>query len=71
ILFEFVTKRSAREFHRRILEKYEKKRPVILLTGDDHSYYRKKVIEAINKKEEGVFQLQDVILIATQVVEAG
>ena len=61
ILFEFIKKQSAREFYNIIKEKYEN---VYELSGDDNKAYRQFVI---NKSKED----NPVIIIATQVIEAG
>jgi CRISPR-associated endonuclease/helicase Cas3 len=60
-LFEFIKKQSAREFYNLIKEKYEN---VYELSGDDNKAYRQFVI---NKSKENNF----IIIIATQVIEAG
>lgn len=60
-LFEFIKKQSAREFYNLVKEKYEN---VYELSGDDNKAYRQFVI---NKSKENNF----IIIIATQVIEAG
>ena len=60
-LFEFIKKQSAREFYNIVKEKYEN---VYELSGDDNKAYRQYVI---NKSKEDDF----IIIIATQVIEAG
>ena len=60
-LFEFIKKQSAREFYNIVKEKYEN---VYELSGDDNKAYRQFVI---NKSKENNF----IIIIATQVIEAG
>lgn len=61
ILFEFIKKQSAREFYTRIKETYKN---VYELSGDDNKAYRQLII---NKSKED----QPLIIIATQVIEAG
>jgi len=60
-LFEFIKKQSAREFYNIVKEKYEN---VYELSGDDNKTYRQYII---NKSKEDNF----IIIIATQVIEAG
>ena len=62
ILVEFIKKASAEEFYKKILE--ESTCPVFLMTGDSSIQDRKKVIEKIKGQKS-------VLLIATQVIEAG
>lgn len=61
ILFEFIKKQSAREFYNLVKEKYKN---VYELSGDDNKAYRQYVIN--KSKEEN-----PIIIIATQVIEAG
>lgn len=61
ILFEFIKKQSARAFYNLIKNKYEN---VHELSGDDNKAYRQLVIN--NTKED-----KPIIIIATQVIEAG
>ncbi|KNF08224.1 CRISPR-associated helicase Cas3/CRISPR-associated endonuclease Cas3-HD [Gottschalkia purinilytica] len=78
ILIEFITKKTAREFYNEIKNKYPSKR-VIEITGDDSNYYRKKIIDQIKEKHketkgdniEGEYVRKDLIVVATQVIEAG
>jgi CRISPR-associated endonuclease/helicase Cas3 len=60
VLVEFITKRTAREFYRLCKEEYN----VVLLTGDDNAVRREEIIKRIRSGE-------CLILIATQVIEAG
>lgn len=62
ILIEFIKKKSAEEFYTYLKDNTEK--PVFLMTGDSSIQERKSII---NKVEE----MDSVILIATQVIEAG
>lgn len=72
MLIEFINKKSARLFYQKICNHYQGSVPVIELTGDDHRYYRQKVIAMLNEKDaDGIFVLKDVIVVATQVIEAG
>jgi len=61
ILFEFIKKQSAREFYNQIKDYYEN---VYELSGDDNKAYRQFVI---NQSKED----KPIIIIATQVIEAG
>lgn len=60
ILFEFIKKQSAREFYELIKDKFKN---VYELSGDDNKAYRQYVI---NKSKE-----ESLIIVATQVIEAG
>lgn len=62
ILVEFIKKASAEEFYKKILE--ESTCSVFLMTGDSSIQDRKKIIEKIKGQKS-------VLLIATQVIEAG
>ncbi|HBG0236863.1 TPA: CRISPR-associated helicase Cas3, partial [Clostridioides difficile] len=65
ILIEFIKKSSALKFYKNIKEKLKYKlEDVFLLTGDDNKLERKKIINKIK-------DMNSVILVATQVVEAG
>ncbi|HCL4546868.1 CRISPR-associated helicase Cas3' [Clostridium botulinum] len=80
ILIEFINKTTAREFYNILIEKYPNKR-VVELTGDDSNYYRQKIIKEINEKykkdskddicKKRDFVCKDIIVVATQVIEAG
>ena len=61
VLIEFIKKDSAREFYNIIKDKYPK---VIELSGDDNKHYREKAIKEIEESK-------DIIVVATQVIEAG
>ncbi len=61
ILFEFITKQSAREFYNLLKKKYDN---VYELSGDDNKAYRQYII---NKTKED----NSIIIVATQVIEAG
>ncbi len=65
ILFEFIKKQSAREFYRLIKEDCDfSDFEVYELSGDDNKAYRQKII---NQTKEDI----KIIVIATQVIEAG
>ncbi|UDN59995.1 CRISPR-associated helicase Cas3' [Clostridioides sp. ES-S-0010-02] len=65
ILIEFIKKSSALEFYKDIKEKLkDKSESIYLITGDDNKLERKKIINKIK-------DIGSVILVATQVVEAG
>ena len=61
ILFEFIKKQTAREFYNQIKDRYKN---VYELSGDDNKAYRQFVID--KSKED-----KPIIIIATQVIEAG
>lgn len=62
ILVEFIKKKSAKEFYQMM----RGEEGVFLITGDDNLYDREEIIDKIRNNK-----LEKVILIATQVVEAG
>ncbi|MNW39901.1 helicase Cas3 [compost metagenome] len=71
ILVEFISKKSAREFYNKMKEEITDI-PIFELTGDDSPYYRKMRIDQLGKDvNTGQFYLQEVIVVATQVIEAG
>ena len=61
VLVECIKKDTARQLFCKLKEKYS---PVFELTGDDNSFVRKKIIAQIKN-------LKDVIVVATQTIEAG
>lgn len=68
IVIEFIKKQSAYTFYYRLLEKLEgleDKVSVLCMTGDDSLYERKKILQEIKESKKGL------ILVATQVIEAG
>lgn len=73
ILIEFIDKVSARDFYVLLKERNPDARYEILeLTGDDPVYYRKNLINRLKQQDaKGDFSLQKVVVIATQVIEAG
>lgn len=64
ILIEFIKKGSCEEFFKRLLESDKIKETVLCMTGDDSVLERKKIIERVKSEES-------VILVSTQVIEAG
>lgn len=66
ILVEFITKRSAIEFYRKLKGDNEIQCPIECMTGDDSIIERKRILSAIEEKME-----QGGVLTATQVIEAG
>jgi len=64
ILIEFIRKKSAYEFHDIIFASAPDEIKVLLMTGDSSVLERKEVIQKVEN-------LDSVILVATQVVEAG
>lgn len=68
ILIEFITKKTANEFYRKLKAKLETmnyfQKELKLITGDDNSLERKKIIDETKTK-------RNIILVGTQVIEAG
>lgn len=64
ILVEFISKDSAYSFYRRLKEDKDIVSDIQLMTGDDNSIERERILDLISVNK-------DVILIATQVIEAG
>ena len=67
ILIEFIKKQSAYEFFKRINDE-ELDTKIMLMTGDDNSIEREKIINTLSSRE---CEENGVILVATQVIEAG
>lgn len=65
ILVEFIKKDTAYEFYRLLLEEELDGISIKCLTGDDSLYEREKILKPIKETDDPV------ILVATQVVEAG
>jgi CRISPR-associated endonuclease/helicase Cas3 len=63
ILIEFITKRSAKQFYES-LKKLDINKTKMLLTGEDSSYERNRIVEKFKKDK-------NIILVATQIIEAG
>lgn len=70
ILIEFITKKTACQFYNMLLEQ-DLGLDVYELTGDDSFSYRQELLEKLGKDAQGNFNLSDVIVVATQVIEAG
>lgn len=67
VLVEFIRKKSAEEFYQKMKEMENEDFSVLCMTGDDNMIDRERIIRQITEErnEKGI------ILIATQVVEAG
>lgn len=65
ILIEFITKAHAEEFYHMLKNDKEIEEKIFCMTGDDSIFERKKIIREIKKENIPV------ILVSTQVVEAG
>ena len=63
VLYEFINKKTANKFYTLLKQKYPK-REIYLLDGDCNSFVRKEII---NKSQI----LNEIILVCTQVIEAG
>lgn len=66
VLVEFMTKKTAEAFYQMMTGCEEVKIPVKSITGDDSMFTREEILAPILKNE-----IQEVLLIATQVIEAG
>lgn len=67
VVVEFIKKASAFEFYKKLLESDEVcKEDIFLITGDDNKAERKRIIKEAKNKER-----KSMILVATQVIEAG
>lgn len=66
ILVEFIKKDSAYTFYQMLIESKEIECDVKCITGDDSIYEREKILNPIKSGE-----MKDLILVATQVIEAG
>lgn len=69
ILIEFITKNSARNFFNKIKERNPNYK-IFELSGDDNKITRKKILSRLNGKNINK-QLKDVLIVSTQVIEAG
>lgn len=71
ILFEFISKKTARKFYDELIKQnYET--DIYELTGDDNALYRGNLLTKLKEvDQEDNYVLKDVIVIATQVIEAG
>ncbi|MBU5439709.1 CRISPR-associated helicase Cas3' [Tissierella sp. MSJ-40] len=70
MLIEFITKKDARIFFNKIVENNPDKL-IVELTGDDNKLTRRKILNNLKYKENGEYVLKDVLIVATQVIEAG
>ena len=72
ILIEFITKKSAYEFYNRLKEEMEfcdnDNALIELITGDDSIYERNRILDMIKSEKA---KKGGIILVATQVIEAG
>ncbi|MTK12826.1 MAG: hypothetical protein F8N39_12300 [Clostridiaceae bacterium] len=64
ILVEFISKNSAYNFYRRLKEDEDVVSDIQLMTGDDSPIERERILDLVSANK-------DVILVATQVIEAG
>lgn len=64
ILVEFIKKQSAYDFYNLLKDDDEIDSKIELLTGDDNLVERQRILNIINNEE-------DIILVSTQVIEAG
>jgi CRISPR-associated endonuclease/helicase Cas3 len=64
ILIEFIKKQSAYDFYNRLKEDSDITSVVELMTGDDNVIERERILKIVENEE-------DIILVATQVIEAG
>ncbi|MCT4594809.1 MAG: CRISPR-associated helicase Cas3' [Anaeromicrobium sp.] len=71
ILIEFIKKKSAREFYDRLKENSLFKDKLFELTGDDNALVRKDLLSRLKEKKDDKYVLDDVIVVCTQVIEAG
>lgn len=71
IFIEFIRKKSARDFYKILIKQYPHCR-VIELTGDDNTYYRQQILNELGETDSNKqLVLRDVIVVSTQVIEAG
>ena len=70
IIIEFISRKKAREFFNEFKKKYPNKL-MYELTGDDNKFQRREILNSLREKEEGKYLIQDVLVVATQVIEAG
>ena len=67
LLMEFITKTSAEMFYHMLTESGREDLQIFCMTGDDNQIDRKRILMEMNMADED----KAVILVATQVVEAG
>jgi len=70
LFIEFITKATAKSFYQR-LRSMNLGIPLFELTGDDSNLLRKRTLKQLGKDEAGNFYMHNVIVVATQVIEAG
>jgi len=71
LLIEFIKKTTAREFFNELKIAYPEKK-IYEITGDDSNFIRNKILSEISAVDaDGNFICKDVIVVATQVIEAG
>lgn len=68
ILIEFIRKQSAYDFYNRLIEDDEIDFLVEMITGDDNQVDRNNILKRIDSEE---VKKKGIILVATQVIEAG
>ena len=73
ILVEFIKKKRAEDFYQKLKEYEGNDFKVLCMTGDDNQLDRKRILDiiTINQKAEKQQKMKGIILVATQVVEAG
>lgn len=64
ILIEFINKKRALEFFYDLIDNLDDERKILLITGDDNSIERNEIIATVKNEK-------NIILVATQVIEAG
>lgn len=67
ILVEFNKKKSAIEFYNNFIKRNKDNSKIELITGDDSSLERKRILTLLENTEEGI----PFLLVSTQVIEAG
>lgn len=67
LLMEFITKTSAEKFYHMLTESGREDLQIFCMTGDDNQIDRKRILKEMDTVDED----KAVILVATQVVEAG
>ena len=67
LLMEFITKTSAEKFYHMLTESGRENLQIFCMTGDDNQIDRKRILREMDTVDED----KAVILVATQVVEAG
>ncbi|WP_291560592.1 MULTISPECIES: CRISPR-associated helicase Cas3' [unclassified Clostridium] len=64
ILIEFINKKRALEFFNDLIDDLGNERNIMLITGDDNSIERNEIIGKVEEEK-------NIVLVATQVIEAG